>query len=93
MSFKIETLSKKKLLILGLVFDGVGMVSYIFPPIDIVWAPLSAYLMMKMYKGNVGKIGGLISFVEEAIPGLDFFPSFTLTWLYVYVLKGKSKKR
>jgi len=93
MSFKMETLSKKQLLVLGLVFDGVGMVSYIFPPIDIVWAPLSAYLMMKMYKGNVGKIGGLISFVEEAIPGLDFFPSFTLTWLYVYVLKGKSKKR
>jgi len=30
---------------------------------------------------------GLISFVEEAIPGLDFFPSFTLTWCYVYLLK------
>jgi len=43
--------------------------------------------MIKMYKGNVGKIGGLVSFVEEAIPGLDFFPSFTLTWLYVYILK------
>jgi len=88
----MEALSKKQLLILGLVFDGVGMISYIFPPIDIVWAPLSAYLMMKMYKGNVGRIGGLISFVEEILPGLDFFPSFTLTWLYVYVLKGKNKE-
>ncbi len=87
----METLSKKQLLILGLVFDGVGMISYIFPPIDLVWAPLSAYLMMKMYKGNVGRIGGLISFVEEILPGLDFFPSFSLTWLYVYVLKGKNK--
>ena len=91
MSFKMENLSKKQLLILGLVFDGVGMISYIFPPIDLVWAPLSAYLMMKMYKGNVGRIGGLISFVEEILPGLDFFPSFSLTWLYVYVLKGKNK--
>ena len=38
------------------------------------------------FKGNVGKVGGLISFLEEAIPGLDFFPSFTLTWCYVYLI-------
>lgn len=79
--------SKKKMLLIGLIFDAIGMISIVFPPIDIVWAPLSAYLMIKLYKGNVGKIGGLISFIEEAIPGLDFFPSFTLTWLYVYILK------
>ncbi len=83
---------KKNKLFLGILFDLIGMLSYVFPPIDIIWAPLSAYIMIKMYKGNVGKIGGLISFVEEAIPGLDFFPSFTLTWLYVYVVKVKSKK-
>ncbi len=82
-------MSKKKKLILGIVFDLIGMTSYVFPPIDIVWAPLSAYIMIKMYKGNVGKIGGIISFIEEAIPGLDFFPSFTLTWLYVYYIKRK----
>jgi len=78
-------LSKKQKLLLGILFDVIGMASYIFPLIDIVWAPLSAFLMIKLYKGNVGKIGGLISFVEEAIPGLDFFPSFTLTWCYVYL--------
>lgn len=83
---------RKNKLLLGILFDLIGMMSYVFPPIDIIWAPLSAYIMIKMYKGNVGKIGGLISFVEEAIPGLDFFPSFTLTWLYVYVVKVKSKK-
>ena len=83
---------KKNKLFLGILFDLIGMLSYVFPPIDIIWAPLSAYIMIKMYKGNVGKIGGLISFVEEAIPGLDFFPSFTLTWLYVYVVKVKSEK-
>ena len=80
-------MSKKKKLILGIIFDLIGMSSLVFPPIDIVWAPLSAYIMIKMYKGNIGKISGVISFVEEAIPGLDFFPSFTLTWLYVYILK------
>ena len=77
------------MLLLSLVFDAIGMVSIVFPPIDIVWAPLSAFLMIKLYKGNIGKIGGLISFIEEAIPGLDFFPSFTLTWLYVYQWKKK----
>lgn len=83
-------MNKKNKLYLGILFDLIGMSSFVFPPIDFVWAPLSAYIMIKMYKGNVGKIGGLVSFVEEAIPGLDFFPSFTLTWLYVYKYKKKN---
>jgi len=83
----MESWNKNQKLIAGIVFDLIGMLSYIFPLTDIAWAPLSAYLMIKMYKGNVGKIGGLISFLEEAIPGLDFFPSFTLTWCYVYLFK------
>lgn len=83
----MKNLSKNKKLYLGLLFDLIGMVSYFFPFVDVVWAPLSAYLMVNLYKGNVGKIGGLISFVEEAVPGLDFFPSFTLTWCYVYLIK------
>ena len=80
-------MDKKKQLYLGILFDLIGMISIVFPPIDIVWAPLSAYLLMKMYKGNVGKVGGFISFVEEAIPGLDIIPTFTLTWVYVYKIK------
>jgi hypothetical protein len=83
----MKKLDKRSRLFLGILFDGIGMVSYVFPWIDIVWAPLSAYLMTRMYEGNVGRIGGLVSFLEEAIPGLDFFPSFTLTWVYVYLLK------
>ena len=82
----MDTLSKKQKLFLGILFDLVGMISYVFPFVDVVWAPLSAYLMINLYKGNVGKVGGLISFIEEAIPGLDFFPSFTLTWCYVYLI-------
>ncbi len=80
---KLENLSKKQLLIYGLVFDGFGMI----PLLNFIWAPLSAFLMIKLYKGNVGKIGGMVSFIEEVIPGLNFFPSFTLTWIYVFVLK------
>ncbi len=86
---KLENLSKNQLLKYGLVFDGLGMLSYVFPPIDFIWAPLSVFLMIKLYKGNVGKIGGIVSFIEEAVPGLSFIPTFTLTWLFVYVLKKK----
>jgi len=82
----MDTLSKKQKLFIGILFDLIGMLSYVFPLIDVVWAPLSAYLMIKLYKGNVGKVGGIISFLEEAIPGLDFIPSFTLTWCYVYLI-------
>jgi len=84
---KDSSLSKWKLLFLGLIFDAIGMISYVFPPVDFIWAPLSSYLMLKLYKGNVGKLGAVVSFIEEAIPGLDFFPSFTIVWLYVHVLK------
>ena len=82
----MDDLSRKQKLMIGLLFDLIGMISYVFPIVDVVWAPLSAFLMVKMYKGNIGKVAGVISFLEEAIPGLDFFPSFTLTWCYVYLV-------
>jgi hypothetical protein len=77
-------------LILGIIFDLVGMISYIFPgigeTIDIIWAPVSGLILASMYKGKVGKIAGVISFIEEAIPFTDIIPTFTLTWVYTYVL-------
>lgn len=85
--------NKYKLLLLGLLIDGLGVVtsSWVFPLIgdvsDVVWAPLSAWLMTRMYKGTAGKVGGVITFIEEIIPGVDIIPSFTLMWLYTYVFK------
>lgn len=84
--------SKNKKLVLGIVFDLLGYVSYIFPLFDIVWAPASAYLMTKMYKGRQGKIAAVISFVEEALPFVDIIPTFTLMWLYRYVFKNQPKE-
>lgn len=80
---------KYKKLGLGLLFDALGYVSFIFPPFDFVWAPLSAYLMTKLYKGRKGKIAAAITFVEEALPMLDVVPTFTLMWLYTYVFESK----
>lgn len=89
MSYFDKDFSKHELLIIGMLFDLVGMISYVFPPIDIVWAPLSAWLMTKLYKGNLGKIGGIFSFIEEILP-FDFVPSFTIFWFYKYYLKKEN---
>lgn len=83
----LQNYSKSKKLVIGIVFDLLGYVSYVFPPFDFVWAPLSAYLMIKLYKGTPGKVGGIFSFIEEALPFVDFIPSFTLMWLYTFVFR------
>ncbi|GEL11486.1 hypothetical protein SAMN05192550_2462 [Flavobacterium glycines] len=83
--------NKNKKLILGIVFDIIGMLSFSIPFIgefsDVVWAPLSGFLMTKMYKGRPGRISGIISFVEEFFPFTDFIPTFTLMWIYNYSIK------
>jgi hypothetical protein len=43
-----------------------------------------------MYKGKIGQVAGVVTFVEEIIPGLDVIPTFTIMWLYTHVFK-KSK--
>lgn len=83
--------NKKRNLILGIVFDAVGMLSFTIPLIgefsDVVWAPIAGFLMTWMYKGTLGKISGIFTFLEEIIPFTDFVPSFTLTWIYNYWIK------
>ncbi|WP_372744605.1 hypothetical protein [Lutibacter sp.] len=83
---------KYKLLLFSILFDAIGMLSFMVPFIgetfDVLWAPVSAFLIYKMYKGAEGKIGSIISFVEEAgIFGTDLLPTFTLTWIYKFILK------
>lgn len=84
--------NKIRNLLLGLLFDALGMVSFIIPGIgefsDIVWAPLAGWLMTRMYKGKIGQAAGVVTFIEELAPGLDVIPTFTIMWLYTYVLKG-----
>lgn len=83
-------------LLLGLLFDALGMASYLIPGIgafsDIIWAPLSAWLMTRLYKGKAGQTAGAISFIEELMPGLDVLPTFTIMWFYTYVFKGAKNK-
>ncbi|SMC51991.1 hypothetical protein [Cellulophaga tyrosinoxydans] len=80
-------------LFLSLLFDGIGMLSYVIPGLgevsDMIWAPISAWIMTRMYKGKIGQAAGLVTFVEELVPGLDFIPTFTIMWFYTYVFKSQ----
>ena len=86
-------MNKYRKLFLGILFDAIGYLSYLFPGVgefmDIVWAPLSGWLMTRMYRGKAGKVAGVVTFIEEALPGVDFIPSFTLMWLYTFVFNKK----
>lgn len=85
-----DSTKKTAKLVLSILFDLIGTISYIFPGaaeiIDVVWAPVSGLLLTKMYKGNVGKIAGVFGFLEEILPGTDLIPTFTITWFYTYVI-------
>lgn len=82
---------KTRRLFLGLLFDGLGILSFMIPMIgefsDVVWAPISGYIMTRMYKGNIGKIAGGIEFLEELIPFTDGIPTFMVMWFYTYYIK------
>ena len=55
-----NTDKKIRNLFLGFLFDAMGMLSFVIPGIgefsDIIWAPISAWLMMKLYKGKIGLV-------------------------------------
>lgn len=83
-------------LVLGILFDFIGTLSFAIPLIgefsDVIWAPISGFLMVWMYKGKAGKVAGVFSVLEELIPFTDIIPSFTLMWIYTYLIKNKSSR-
>lgn len=88
---QINERKKYRLLLFGLLFDAVGMLSFTIPFIgefsDLIWAPIAGLLLKSMYKGSIGKVGGFIAFLEELLPGTDIIPTFTLTWIYTYFIQ------
>ena len=80
-------------LILSLIFDFLGILPLLLPgigeTIDVIWAPLSSLILLRMYGRKKGKYAAIINFTEEILPFSDFVPSFTLAWLYFnYVSKA-----
>jgi hypothetical protein len=85
---------KRTKLLLSIIFDGIGMMTYFVPvfaeSLDVIWAPISGLLLVIMYKGTVGKIAGLFGTVEELIPLTDIIPTFTITWFYIYTIRKEA---
>ncbi len=86
--------NKMAKLVLGIFFDLIGMVSYVIPVLaevlDVIWAPVSGLILASMYKGNAGKAAAAFGFLEEILPGTDVIPTFTLTWIYTYIIKKEN---
>lgn len=76
-----------------LLFDFIGYATYALPFfgefLDLVWAPVSAILFWNLFGFRKGFFGGVFSFIEELMPGLDFIPTFTINWLLVYFKRNK----
>jgi len=72
--------------ILGCVFV---MIPLIGPVIEMLFAPISAIIYFRMFGVRRGLFGGIFNFVEELIPGLDFIPTFTISWFVRYVNQKK----
>jgi hypothetical protein len=82
-------------LAIGLIADALGYTSFIIPGLgefsDVIFAPFSAWLMTRLYKGKSGQVAAAVTFIEEIAPGLDVIPTFTLMWLYTYVFTSKKE--
>lgn len=76
-----------------LLMDFLGFATFGIPVLgellDIVWAPVSALIFFRMFGGSKGFFGGIFNFVEELMPGLDFIPTFTITWFVQYLQRRK----
>ncbi|NNL15038.1 MAG: hypothetical protein HKO81_00170 [Flavobacteriaceae bacterium] len=88
---QFKNISQRKKFALSILLDAIGYLSFAFPFIDILWAPLSGYIMTRLYKGSPGKIAGIIAFIEEALAGLDIIPTFTIMWCYSYFYMKKTE--
>jgi hypothetical protein len=87
-------MKKQPSLLLCIAMDAIGCATYFIPVIgefgDIVWAPISAFIFYKAFGGKVGMLGGIFNFIEEALPGLDFIPTFTIAWIWQSINKEKT---
>lgn len=93
---KANAIPKYGKLVLSLIFDFIGMLSYIFPGLaettDLIWAPISGMLLVAMYKGTTGKVAGILGTLEELLPFTDIIPTFTITWIYENYMNNKTTK-
>jgi len=88
---------KEVSLLFCILMDFIGYASYAVPFFgefaDFLWAPISALIFYRTFGGWKGAFGGIFNFVEELLPGLDFIPTFTITWVYNYYKSGVGSRK
>src|SRR5438874_10471892 len=91
-SVKYLPVQEKPLPSLGLclLMDVIGRATIMIPGLgELIWAPISAFIFWRMFGFRKGFLGGIFSFIEELIPGLDFIPTFTIMWIIQYARNKK----
>ena len=63
-----------------ITLDVIGCLSYIVPPFGPIWAFTSGIIFYFMFGKKFGVFGGMFSFIEELIPGVDLIPTFTIAY-------------
>lgn len=88
---------KWRSLLIGILMDAGGLVSFLVPVVgewfDVAWAPFAAFVMSRMYGKTHGNWSTWLTFTEEILPWSDFVPSFTLMWIYAFILKKKATEQ
>lgn len=75
-----------------LLMDFIGSAVILLPVVgELVWAPISAFLFWRMFGFRKGFLGGVFSFIEELIPGIDFIPTFTIMWFIQYAKRKREQ--
>ena len=71
-------------LLVSLLVDGIGSMSYLLPLVgegfDVAWAPLSMMLVGAMYDASSPNLK-YVALMEELLPFTDIVPSATLGWM------------
>lgn len=72
---------KGRKFLICLLMDALGYVSLLFPVFDLIWAPVSAFVLTRMFPGARGRVAAIVQFIEEILPWTDFVPTFTIMFV------------
>jgi hypothetical protein len=89
---KLYPVSQRPLpsLAMCLLMDFIGSAVILVPVLgELIWAPISAFLFWRMFGFRKGFLGGVFSFIEELIPGIDFIPTFTIMWVIQFAKRKR----